>query len=331
MNQDQFNWGVIAPGRIAHRFAQGLAVIDDANLYAVASSDLSRAKAFADTYGGASKLYGNYDELIADPEVDAIYIANPHRYHYDCVERCLKAGKPVLCEKPLTVTANESERLIAIAETEGVFLMEALWSRFLPVWQQVKQWLDEGMIGDVKVISSTFGFKIPRTLDDRLLNLDSAGGVLLDMGIYNVAMSQFVIGRDPIKILADGIVGETGVDERSSGLLNYGGPVSMFTSNFQTQTANDMTISGTKGSIVIDAEFWATEKATLKVEDEESVTIESPFRASGFEYQTEEAMRCIRTGKLQSDVIPWKDTLGNMQTMDQILTQIGVEYPFAKR
>ena len=331
MNQDQFNWGVIAPGRIAHRFAQGLAVIDDANLYAVASSDLSRAKAFADTYGGASKLYGNYDELIADPEVDAIYIANPHRYHYDCVERCLKAGKPVLCEKPLTVTANESERLIAIAETEGVFLMEALWSRFLPVWQQVKQWLDEGMIGDVKVISSTFGFKIPRASGDRLLNLDSAGGVLLDMGIYNVAMSQFVIGRDPIKILADGIVGETGVDERSSGLLNYGGPVSMFTSNFQTQTANDMTISGTKGSIVIDAEFWATEKATLKVEDEESVTIESPFRASGFEYQTEEAMRCIRTGKLQSDVIPWKDTLGNMQTMDQILTQIGVEYPFAKR
>jgi len=151
------------------------------------------------------------------------------------------------------------------------------------------------------------------------------------MGVYNVAMSQFVMGRDPISILADGIVGETGVDERSSGLLNYGGPVSMFTSNFQAQTANDMTISGTKGSIVIDAEFWAAKKATLTIHDGETNIIEKPFRASGFEYQIEEAIRCIRAGKLQSDVIPWKDTLGNMRTMDQVLTQIGVEYPFSPR
>jgi predicted dehydrogenase len=151
------------------------------------------------------------------------------------------------------------------------------------------------------------------------------------MGIYNVAMSQFVMGRDPASILADGIVGETGVDERSSGLLNYGGPVSMFTSNFQAQTANDMTISGTKGSIVIDAEFWAAKKATLTIHGGETTVIEKPFRASGFEYQIEEAMSCIRAGKLQSDVIPWKDTLGNMRTMDQMLTQIGVEYPFCRR
>lgn len=331
MDQNQFNWGIIAPGRIAHRFAQGLAVIDDATLYAVASSDISRAAAFADTYGGASKLYGNYDALIADPEVDAIYIANPHRYHYDCVERCLKAGKPVLCEKPLTVTAAESERLFTLAETEGVFLMEAVWSRFLPAWAQVKKWLNDDLIGDVRVISSTFGFNVPRDKEDRLLNLDSAGGVLLDMGIYNVAMSQFVMDCNPVKILADGIVGETGVDERSSGLLNYGGPISMFTTNFQAQTTNDMTISGTRGSIVVDAEFWAAQRATLTVKDGDVVTIEKPFRASGFEYQTEAAMRCIRAGKLQSEVIPWKDTLGNMRTMDEILTQVGVNYPFTTR
>lgn len=329
--RDSFKWGIIAPGRIAHNFAKGLKVIDDAELYAVASSDISRAKAFADIFDGAEKTYGSYAELIADPEVDAIYIANPHRFHYNSVEMCLKAGKPVLCEKPLTVTAAESERLFALAEAEGVFLMEALWSRFLPVWQQVRSWLDDEIIGDVKVINSSFGFNIPNDIDDRLLNLDLAGGVLLDMGIYNVAMSQFVMGRDPISVMADGIVGETGVDVRSSGLLNYGGPVSMFTSNFQAQTANDMTISGTEGSIVIDAEFWAAQKATLTIHGGNTTIIEKPFRASGFEYQIEEAMRCIRQGKLQSDVIPWKDTLGNMRTMDQILSQIGVEYPFSAR
>lgn len=331
MDKNMFKWGIIAPGRIARNFAQGIEAIDNATLYAVASSDISRAKAFAETFGDAEKLYDNYDELIADPEVDAIYIANPHRYHYDCVERCLKAGKPVLCEKPLTVTAAETERLLTLAKTESVFLMEALWSRFLPVWQQVKKWLDDELIGEVKVISSTFGFNIPRNAEDRLLNLNSAGGVLLDMGIYNVAMSQFVMGRDPCKVLADGIVGETGVDERSSALLNYGGPVSMFTSNFQAQTANDMTISGTKGSIIVDSEFWAARSATLTIHDGEVTTIEEPFRASGFEYQIEEAMRCIRAGKLQSDIIPWKDTLGNMRTMDEMLTQIGVNYPFTMR
>ena len=329
--QDNFKWGILAPGRIARNFAQGLSVVEDAELYAVASSNISRAQSFAESFGGAKQVYGSYVELINDPNVDAIYIANPHRFHADSVEMCLKAGKPVLCEKPLTVTAKQTERLIALAEAEGVFLMEALWSRFLPVWVDVKQWLAEGLIGEVKVITSTFGFNIPRNNDDRLLNLDSAGGVLLDMGVYNVAMSQYVMGRNPISILADGIVGKTGVDERSSGLLNYGGPVSMFTSNFQAQTANDMTISGTKGSIVIDAEFWAAKKATLTIHDGETTIIEKPFRASGFEYQIEEAIRCIRAGKLQSDVIPWKDTLGNIRTMDQVLTQIGVEYPFSPR
>lgn len=331
MTDKLFNWGIIAPGRIAKTFAKGLAVIDDARLYAVASSERSRAQEFADEFGGVAQVYGSYDELIADPNVHGIYIANPHRYHYDCVERCLNAGKPVLCEKPLTVTAAESERLFALAESNGVFLMEALWSRFLPVWQQVKQWLDEGLIGDVRIINCTFGFNIPRHTDDRLLNLQRAGGVLLDMGVYCVAMSQFVMGRDPVKILADGIVGATGVDERSSALLNYGDAVSMMTSNFQAQTANNFVISGTQGSIVVDPAFWAAQRATLTLSNGETTVFDGSFRASGFEYQTEEAMRCIRAGKLQSDVIPWRDTLGNMRTMDEMLTQIGVDYPFSPR
>lgn len=330
MTQKSFNWGIIAPGRIAGSFANGLSVIDDAVLYAVASSNHSRAQAFADEFGGAEQVYGSYDALIADPNIDGIYIANPHRYHYDVVERCLNAGKPVLCEKPLTVTAAEAKRLFALAESNGVFLMEALWSRFLPVWQQVKRWLEAGLIGDVRVINCTFGFHIPRNTDDRLLNPALAGGVLLDMGVYCVAMSQFVMGRDPERILADGIVGETGVDERSSAILNYGGAVSMMTSNFQAQTANNFVISGTRGSITVDAEFWAARRAVLTVNGEETV-FEGPFRASGLEYQTEEAMRCIRAGKLQSEVIPWRDTLGNMRTMDEMLTQIGVAYPFSPR
>lgn len=331
MSTEMFNWGIIAPGRIAKRFAEGLHVIDDARLYAVASSNAQRGQSFADSVGGAEKVYDNYQALAEDPAIDGIYIANPHRFHLETARMCLEAGKPVLCEKPLTVTARESEALIALAEEKQVFLMEALWTRFLPVWVQVKQWLDEGLIGEVKVVSSTFGFKIPRDQNDRLLNLDAAGGVLLDMGIYCVAMSQFVMGRDPEVILADGVVGKTGVDERSSAILNYGGPVSVFSSNFEAMTENDFSISGTKGMIQVSPFFWDNGNARLQTYDGVKKYRRSEFRGNGFEYQTEEAMRCIRKGKLQSDIIPWQDTLGNMRTMDTILSQIGVEYPFAAR
>lgn len=174
LKPDRFNWGIIAPGRIARKFAKGLQVIDDACLYAIASHSSQRAKQFIDDIGPVEKVYNDYQQLISDPKIDAIYISNPHRYHFDTVVLCLQAGKPVLCEKPLTVTARDSEALFKLAAEKQLFLMEGLWTRYLPAWIQTKQWIDQGRIGEVRVMVSTFGVQIPREADDRLLNRESA-------------------------------------------------------------------------------------------------------------------------------------------------------------
>jgi predicted dehydrogenase len=327
MTEGQFNWGVIAPGRIARNFAEAIAVIPQATLYAVASSNLQRAQAFVDEFDGEVAL-DDYQQLANDPKVDAIYIANPHRFHFDSIKMCLEAGKPVLCEKPLTVNAAQTKQLVALAKTNNVFLMEALWTRFQPAWQQVRAWLNQQKIGEIKLISSSFGFNIPRDEDDRLLNRELAGGCLLDMGVYNVSMSQFVTQSQPNKIVADGLVGSTGVDERSSVIMNYGSCASQFTCNFLANTENSFTIFGTKGHIRVPSMFWVGTQACLSVHGESEIVEDLPFRASGFEYQIEEVMACIAAGKLQSEVMSWQESIDTMQIMDEIRSQVGVSYPF---
>ncbi len=331
LKPDEFNWGIIGPGRIARKFAKGLQVIDDACLYAIASNSLQRAQQFVDDIGPVEKVYKDYQQLVSDPKIDAIYISNPHRYHFDTVALCLQAGKPVLCEKPLTVTASESEALFKLAAEKQVFLMEGMWTRYLPAWVQAKQWIDQGRIGEVRVMVSTFGVQIPREADDRWLNRESAGGVQLDMGVYNVAMSQFIMQRDPKSIVADGWIGHTGVDERTSALLNYGGPVSMYTCNFQVDTENDFIIYGSEGRVRVAPNFWESTGASLILDNGSYETFEQSFRASGFEYEAEAAMQSIREGKLENDIMPWRHTLGNMRAIDDVLGQFGMDYPFSAR
>ncbi|HET7144041.1 MAG TPA: Gfo/Idh/MocA family oxidoreductase, partial [Anaerolineales bacterium] len=192
MSDKKFRWGILGPGRIAHNFAGGLKVIDDASLYAVASSKIERAKEFADQYGGA-KTYNSYEALLDDPEVDGVYVATPHRFHFENIILCLKAGKPVLCEKPLTVNAAETKKLIETAKKNKVFLMEALWTRFLPIYPVIRKWLDEKAVGDISLMVGTFGFNAPKAKDDRWQNPELAGGTLLDMGIYPISVSQWVM------------------------------------------------------------------------------------------------------------------------------------------
>ncbi|MEX3074246.1 Gfo/Idh/MocA family protein [Vibrio alginolyticus] len=327
MSKKVFNWGVIAPGRIAHTFAKALDVIPNANLYAVASSNKERAQAFAQKFK-CKNIYDDYQRVIEHPHIDAIYIANPHRFHYESAKQCLLAGKPVLCEKPLTVNASQARELVEIAQKQQVFLMEAVWTRFLPVWNQVSTWLDEKRIGDLCLLSSSFGFNVPRDESDRLLNNSLAGGALLDMGIYNLTMSQFIMQREPSSIIANGIIGETEVDERTNVNLDYDGIGSQFTCSLNTTLENNFTILGGKGSIVIESMFWAATKAILRVNGKEELVVELPFRSTGFEYQIEEVMKCISEGKLQSDVMSWKDTINTMEAMDDIRQQIGLTYSF---
>jgi predicted dehydrogenase len=329
MSGKKFNWGILGPGRIAHQFADGLKAIDNASLYAVASSNLERAKAFANEYGGA-KTYNSYEALINDPQVDGIYIATPHRFHFKNIMQCLNVGKPVLCEKPLTVNAAEARQLVKTARENKVFLMEALWTRFLPIYDVVRQWLDDNTIGDISLMVGNFGFNAPKEKDDRWQNPELAGGTLLDMGIYPIAISQWVMRAQPKSFVAMAHLGKTGVDELTTVLLKYENDViSQFHSSFLSNHVNDFLIYGSKGHIRIHPNFWESTQASLVTNGQE-LTVSRPLRASGFEYQIEEAMRCIRAGLLESPGISHADILANMELMDSIRAEIGLKYPFEK-
>jgi predicted dehydrogenase len=327
MSNRKFNWGIIGPGRIAHQFAQGLAVIDDAALYAVASTHRERAQAFAEQYGDA-KAYASYEALVNDPAVDAIYIATPHRFHVDNALLCLNAGKPVLCEKPLTVNAAEARRVIETARANRLFLMEALWTRFLPIYKQIREWLDAKAIGDLKLLVSTFGWNVPKEEGDRWYSPELAGGTLLDMGVYPLAVSQWVMQQMPQAFSAQARLSHTGVDELTAGLLKYDtGVISQFHSSFVHDGVNDFYIYGSTGHIRIHANYWGATQATL-VTGQHTSTVSKPLPGGGFEFEIAEAMRCIRAGLLKSPGMSQADTLANLELMDAIRAEIGVKYPF---
>ncbi|MBA3468537.1 MAG: Gfo/Idh/MocA family oxidoreductase, partial [Herpetosiphonaceae bacterium] len=311
MSQSPFRWGIIGPGRIAHAFARAIAVVDAAVIHAVASRDLARAQQFAQAFE-VSTTYDSYAALIADPAIDAIYIATPHRFHFEQALSCLEAGKAVLCEKPLTVNAREARRLIEAAQANRAFLLEAVWTRYLPIFQHVRHWLDAGSIGEIRLLTSTFGFTSPRDPQDRLLNHDLAGGALLDLGIYNLTLSQWVMGAEPVDFAAHAILGPTVVDELTSVNLQYAsGAVSQWTCTILADTSNSLQIYGSAGRIQVHTPFWGATQATL-VTAEQEITVSEPFRASGFEYQIEDAMRCIRAGLIESPTMPHAQTLATM-------------------
>lgn len=323
-------WGLIGPGRIAHKFAEALASVGGAQLHAVVSRSRPRAQAFADQYN-APAAYDAVEALAEDPAVDAVYIATPHRFHAEAARACLEARKAVLCEKPLTVNAAEAEQVIAAARRHQVFLMEAVWSRFLPIYQQVRAWLEAGIIGPVRMVTSNFGVRMRHAPSHRVLNHDLAGGSLLDLGIYNVALTQFVLGRNPTGFDAHGLIGPTGVDDVTSAQLYYADQtVAQFNCSFRAMATNDLHISGEEGHIRVHPRFWGATTATLTTENDEQ-TVHKPFRCNGFEYEIEATMRGLRTGHIESTLMSHADTLANLHLMDAIRERIGLRYDFEQR
>lgn len=322
-------WGIIGPGRIASEFARALQVVEDSRLQAVSGRSKSKVEAFARTHGVA-QCYDSHYALLHNPDVDVIYIATPHRYHYELARECLLAGKPVLCEKPLTVNAAQAQSLIELSRKQGVFLMEALWTRFLPIYEDIRQWLASGKIGRVQSISSSFGFEFPRDPHDRLLNRELAGGALLDLGVYNLATTQWVLGVQPDSHVIDGFIGETGVDEHDEVTLFYAdGCTSKFSISLTKKLANDFVIQGERGSIRIHPMFWSATGATLLVNDSDhATTLSRGFRATGLEYEIEAVARCIRGQLIECPEMPHKATLETIQLMDQLRRDMGLTYLF---
>lgn len=329
-------WGLIGPGRIAHRFAEAAQGSPNTRLVAVTGGREGSASAFAAQWsreGKTVRVHANLHDLLADPDVQALYIATPHTAHGDAVRAALLAGKPVLCEKPLAPTGAEAQALMELAREQGVFLMEAVWTRFLPAWQQTVAWVAAGRIGAVQSIQSSFCFVTPFDAQARHFNPALAGGSLLDIGIYNLSMTQWVLAAQGAPALESfdmhGTLAPTGVDQRVNATLHFaGGITSQFVCAFDTQADNTMCIYGSQCHIVVHAGFWQTTGTTLCRHGEADQTVDAPFRINGFEYEIEEACRCIRAGKLQSDVIPHADTMATLKLIDAMRGRLGVRYPF---
>ena len=319
-------WGILGPGNIARKFAIGLSALPDAELTAVGSRSVEKAAEFARDFNIPNK-HSSYVDLANDPDVDVVYVATPHPFHREHSILCLKAGKAVLCEKPLAINAQEGEEIIRCARETKKFLMEAMWTRFLPVMARVREWLAEGAIGEVRMLTADFGFRSGWDPEGRLLNPKLAGGALLDVGVYTVAMASMVFGQQPSRIASMAHIGETGVDEQSAMLLGYDtGQLAILSCAVRTNTTQESRIIGTEGAIHIP-DFWHATSATLSVSGKDTVQIEIPFDGNGYNYEAAEVMRCLRAGKLESDIMPLDESLSIMETMDKIRVQCGLRYP----
>ena len=326
--QKKTRWGILGPGTISQKFATGLKAVSDAEITAVGSRDLQRANAFADTFSIPHR-HGNYTDLAHNPDVDVIYVATPHPFHKECAMLCLEAGKAVLCEKPLTVNAEQAEEMIACARQNNQFLMEAMWTRFLPVIVKVREWLADGAIGEPRLLTADKGSRqtlSTETLEGRLFNPELGGGGLLDVGVYTIALAYMVFGA-PSMITSLAHIGETNVDEQASILLGYdAGQIANLFCAIRTETSKEARIIGTKGAIHIP-EFWQATSATLIRTGRDPLHIEMPFIGNGYENQAIEVINCLREGKLESDVMPLDESLSIMKTMDTIRFQWGLKYP----
>lgn len=316
-------WGILGPGGIAKSFAADLAKAPDAALVAVGSRSRRRAEAFADQFD-VRRAYDDYAALMADPDVDVIYIATPHPFHHAQTIACLARGKAVLCEKPLAVNARQVQEMIDCAAANGRFLMEAMWTRFLPVIETVRTWLAAGRIGEVRMMAADFGFAASWAPDHRLFAPELAGGALLDVGVYAVALAAMVFGGPPRHIQAAASLGETGVDEQTAMLFAYeGGALAQLFCAIRTETPNEAWIAGTKGRIHLPT-FWHPTEATLMVAGEPPVQATGE---EGYHFQAIAVMDALRAGSLACEKMSWTESLHIAQTMDAVRERIGVKYP----
>ncbi len=323
---DAIRWGILSTGAIAKKFADGLKSAQGAELVAVGS----RTQAAADTFGEAFSVphrHGSYADLANDPDVDAIYIGTPHSAHKDSALLCLDAGKAVLCEKPFAINASETRAMIVRAREKKLFLMEAMWTRFIPLIVRVRELLAEGVIGEPRMVSADFGFRAGVNPEGRLFNPHLGGGGLLDVGIYTLSFASMVFGR-PAGVVSAAHLGETGVDEQAAMILRYDqGQLAVLSTAVRTTTPHEATIMGTGGRIRIHSRFWCPQKMTVSVDGKEDEVIEMPFTGNGYHFEAEETMQCLREGKTESAVMPLDETLELMETMDEIRGQWGLKYP----
>ncbi|MBS4201798.1 Gfo/Idh/MocA family oxidoreductase [Bacillus sp. FJAT-49732] len=325
MSDRKIKWGIMGPGNISRKFASDLVQSENAELVAVASRTEGKAAAFASEFN-IPKSYNSYDEFVQDPELEIVYIGTLHPQHKECVLQCLNAGKAVLCEKPFTMNAEEAEELIKVARENNTFLMEAMWTRYLPAVVKAMNWIKEGKIGEVNMLTSNFGFNVGWAPNSRLLDKKLGGGAMLDAGIYPISFASLIFGTQPTNIKSSAQIGETGVDEWFSALFEYGnGKTAMLNAGVRLNLSNDAFIYGTEGYIHLP-NFLFGEGAYLHRPGSDVEAFKDDRELNGYIYEAEEAMKCLREGKIESSIMPLDETYDIMETMDTLRKQWGLEY-----
>lgn len=323
------NWGILGTGKIAHRFAEGLQVVDNAKLVGVGSRSKVSAAAFGDRFSVANR-HSSYEALVGDPSIDVIYVATPHSMHRDHTLLSLNASKHVLCEKPFAINSKETVEMVTCALENERFLMEAMWIYFLPVICKLQEIISEGVIGEVRSLSATCGFAAKRDPKSRLFDPLLGGGALLDMGIYPVSLATLLFGT-PIEIEARAQLGDTGIDELTWMRMNFtGGIEADLSCTITDDSANEAIITGTKGHVTISSRWWNGPKLILSLEGKQDEVIEPRYIGNGLNYQAAHVGECLSDRRLESDVMSHERTRSNMQVLDQIREQIGLRYPVEK-
>jgi len=323
---DDIRFGMVGHGHITGQFLAAMEVVEGAHVGAVAGRDSGRASAFAQAQGIPAS-YGSVGEMLDKEQLDAMYICTPHPSHEEAALAGIDAGVAVLVEKPIAPNLAGATRIVKAAQAAGVFAMEAMWTRFLPIYGLVRRWIDEGRIGDVRLVTASFGFSVPVMPEHRLFNPSLAGGSLLDVGVYPLTIAHWLYGSHPVEYGALARVGETGVDEIVSIAASYsGGGLAQLGCATVSDLESSAVIAGTAGSIEIPV-FWAADRAILRAGGEEVIET-MPHRANGFEYEIDEVVDCVRRGRTESDRMPLALSLEMAGLCDEIRGRLGVVYPF---
>jgi len=318
-------WGIIGLGKIAHKFASDLLLIEDCNLIAVASSDTNRAKKFADKYN-VRESFGSYKTFFDNAKVDIVYVASLNHNHMELTIASLNSGIAVLCEKPLALNSKQVNAMISKAKEKELFLMEALWTRFNPVFEQSLNWINQGFLGKLRYINASFSFYgLDKGDKSRLFDLKKGGGTLLDIGIYPLFLAYKLLGM-PNDIKVCGRLTKGGVDEQLAIILDFDNALALLYSSFAHNEDMRATIAGEDGEIYIDSRWHESSNIAL-VKNKEKESKNFDFIGVGYSYEIIEANNCLREGKLESSKWSHKNTTDLMLLMDAIRKEIGVVYP----
>ncbi|HEY5967746.1 MAG TPA: Gfo/Idh/MocA family oxidoreductase [Chitinophagaceae bacterium] len=329
MKGSKIRWGILGCGRIARKFAVDLRLVDDAELTAIASRNNETLELFAKDFP-CKHLHNSYEALATNGEVDVIYIATPHSHHYEHTMLCLNHDKAVLCEKAFAINSRQAKEMIKTTKERKVFLMEALWTKFLPHYKKLQELVQQKTLGDIKSMLVNFGFQTSDKSSQRLFDPLLGGGTLLDIGIYNVFMTMSVLGK-PDSIEATMTPSPTGVDEQIAVLFKYNsGAMAQLFSSFSTNLPIQAEINGTEGCITLTTRFYepsATIQLYRQMPGEKEIIAVEKEAGIGYQYEAKHVNECLKKGLIESPVMTHTDTLLLMEILDEIRNKARIEYP----